>query len=104
MYIVIQLQGHQYIIKQGDTITVDKIDWDVSKEAMVVMAFQEDGKTVYVGRPFLDTIHIDFEIQDQIKWDKMHITKFHRKNRYERRIWFRPQKTILTVKNITVHA
>lgn len=102
MYIVIQLQGHQYIIKEGDTINVDKIDWNVSEQATVVMAFQEDAKAVYIGRPSLDNIHVEFDIKDQIRWEKMHITKFHRKNRYERRIGFKSHNTLLTIKNITV--
>ena len=103
MYIVIQLQGHQYIVKQWDTLTVDKIDWNVSSQAKVLMAFEEDGKTVYVGRPFLDSIVIDFDITEQTRWDKMYITKIHRKNRYERRIGFRPHQTILTIKQISVN-
>jgi large subunit ribosomal protein L21 len=103
MYIVIQLQGHQYIIKQWDTITVDKIEWDVSAEAKVIMAFDETGKNVYIGRPYLENIILDFEIKTQKRWEKMHITKFHRKNRYERRIWFKSYQTVLTINNISIN-
>ena len=103
MYVVIQLQGHQYIVQEWDSLTVDKIEDSVSDATKVLMAFDEDGKKVYIGRPFLDSVRVDFDIVTQQRWEKMYVTKFHRKNRYERRIGFKPYQTVLTVKTLTVH-
>jgi ribosomal protein L21 len=36
------------------------------------------------------------------KWKKIGVLKFKRKNRYQRRIWFRPCETVLEIKKIEI--
>jgi ribosomal protein L21 len=46
MYAVIDLQGHQYIVKKGDEIVVDKIEPTSGKKKVVadkvLLAFDEE--------------------------------------------------------------
>lgn len=50
MYAVVALQGHQYIVQEGDTIVVDHIDSDEKKMSVetVLAVFTADGATVHV--------------------------------------------------------
>ncbi|HCB52111.1 TPA: 50S ribosomal protein L21 [Patescibacteria group bacterium] len=56
MYAVISLQGHQYIVTEGDTIIVDKIDAENGSEIEVkevLSIFDENGDKALVGAPYL---------------------------------------------------
>lgn len=102
MYAVVELQWHQYIIKAGDKITVDNIktqDSDTFVCDKVLLSFDADGNDVNVWAPYLKS-NVTFKILNNKKWDKIRVTKFHRKNRYERNLWFRPHQTVLEVVDI----
>lgn len=102
MYAVVQLQGHQYIVSEGDVITVDKIDTDKKTHNTdeVLAVFSEDGKDVTVGTPHVKGATVTFSVQEHKKGDKLHVYKFKNKNRYSRKIGFRPHQTVLQVKKI----
>ena len=104
MYAVIQLKWHQYIVKEGDQIIVDNVKEDEKTTIdNVLLCFDEEWKKVIVGKPNIAKAKIDFEIIENIKWDKIRVIKFKRKNRYHRTIGFRPKQTILKIKKIQVN-
>lgn len=102
MFAVVELQWHQYIVKKGDKITVDNIV-DQSSDTItcdkVLLSFDSDGGDVSLWAPYLDK-KVTFKILENTKWDKIRVVKFHRKNRYERNLWFRAHQTILEVISI----
>ncbi len=104
MYAVIDLQGHQYIIKPGDKIVVDRLnaveegqDYEVDK---ILMVFDEEGKDVKIWKPYLDKVKVKAKVLEHTKGEKIHVIKFKNKNRYSRKIGFRPYYTILQIENI----
>ena len=101
MFVVVDLQWHQYIVKEGDKIVVDKIKTDNTEIVVdkVLMVFDENGENVEIGKPYLDK-KVVFKVIDNIKEDKITVIKFKNKNRYFRKYGFRPQKTILQVESI----
>lgn len=104
MYAVVDLQGHQYIVSQGDELIVDNLDKAEGDNLVVdgVLAiFDEAGAEVKVGTPYVNGAQVEFEVWTTQKGEKVRILKFKRKNRYSRLKWFRPLQTILTVKKIT---
>jgi ribosomal protein L21 len=51
MYAVIQLQGHQYIVQEGDTIVVDTMDLEDGKKVdvdQVLAVFDDKAEKVVV--------------------------------------------------------
>ncbi len=105
-YAIVQIQGHQYIIKQWDSITVDLVDQEEKSNLTVdtvLLAFDEKGEKVIVGTPYIPKSKVEFTITKNQQWDKMRVTKFKRKNRYQRTIGFRPQQSVLEVKKIEIH-
>lgn len=103
MFAVIELQGHQYIVRAGDEITVDKLELessDFSCDAVLLVA-EEDGSYVAVWSPYVSGSVVSFEVvNDFQKWEKTRVLKFKRKNRYQRVIGFRPHQTVLKVISI----
>ena len=106
MYAVIELQGHQYIVSKGVEIVVDKMDAEEGKNikvATVLAVFDEEGKDVSIGKPYVDGATVTVTVNTHQKGDKIHVIKFKRKNRYKRKIGFRPHQSVLTVKNIQLN-
>ena len=105
MYAVISLQWHQYIVKQWDKIVVDSMDIADGKTVdvdQILSVFDENADKVVVWKPTLKW-KVICEVLKSQKWDKITITKFKRKNRYQRTIWFRPHQTVLEIKKIDIN-
>ncbi len=106
MYAVVELKGHQYIVQEGDTITVDAVDlqeWATLSVDKVLMTFDEKGTKVTIGTPYIEKAKVECELVQHQKADKIRIIKFKRKNRYQRTIGFRAHQSLLTIKKITIN-
>lgn len=104
MYAVVEYKGHQHIIKEWDAIVVDRVDQEEGTRVTldkIVLIFDEDGKKVMVGKPYIKG-HVDAEISKQQQADKVRIIKFKIKNRYQRTQWFRAKQTVLLIKKIQI--
>lgn len=109
MYAVISLKWHQYIVKNGDKITVDKLENEDEKIDQVevteiLSVFDVDWKNVKVWKPFIKW-SVKLKILEQIKDKKMHVMNFKNKVRAGRNSkgqWFTALKTILLVENIDI--
>jgi len=102
MYAVIQLQGHQYIVQEGDQIVVDTMDLEDGTKVdvdQVLAVFDDKAEKVFVGAPILKA-NVSCEVVKFQKWEKMRVIKFKRKNRYTRTIGFRPHQTVLEIKKV----
>ena len=99
---VIQTGGKQYLVKEGETLRVEKLEaaeGDVlNLEALLVM--DEDGKNVKVGSPVVKGAAVAAKVTGAGKRDKVIIIKFHAKTRYKRRAGHRQPFTAITVQNI----
>ena len=105
MYAVIEVKWHQYIVKKWDTIVVDKIEWnkwDKINIKEVLLAFNYKWEKVIVWSPYIQKAKVSAELLETKKWKKIGVLKFKRKNRYQRRIWFRPCETVLEIKKIEI--
>lgn len=103
MFAVIELQWHQYIVREDDTIVVDKLELTDSSYTAekVLLVAEEDGSNVTIWSPYIEGMGVVFDvITDFQKGEKVRVLKFKRKNRYQRIIWFRPHQTVLCVSSI----
>lgn len=102
MYVVIDFKWHQYIVKEGDKIVVDKIDAEENSDInidKVLLSFDEEGKDVKLWTPYLKA-NVVAKVVEHTKGEKIHVFKFKNKNRYSRKIWFRPKYTVLQIQKI----
>lgn len=103
MYAVIELKGHQYIVKEGDKLVVDNVSVDAGKKfdcEDVLLVFSEDEKQVKLGTPFVKGAKVTCEVAETKKGEKVNVLKFRRKTRYQRNLWFRPLQSTLEIKKI----
>lgn len=103
MYAVIETKWHQYIVSEGDKIVVDKLEWkkwDKINLDTVLSVFEEKWDKVAIWKPYVKSAKVVLQIIETKKWEKISVLKFRRKNRYKRKIGFRPIQTILEVKKI----
>lgn len=108
MYAVIELQWHQYIVQKGVEISVDRLDIaDNAKKyeaKKILCVFDDKGKDVKIGAPVVDGVKVVFDlVTPRMKEKKIRVLKFKNKNRYQKVIWFRAQKTVLKVKDIQIN-
>lgn len=97
---VVKTGGKQYIVREGDLLTVDRIDAKekaVELEALAV--FSEDGSEVEVGAPAL-TKKIKAEVVTEGKGEKIRVAKFKSKVRYRKVRGFRPSLTTIKIGKI----
>lgn len=101
-YAIIRTGGKQYRVKQGDVIAVDKLP--VVKEAITtfndVLLLVSDGQ-VLIGTPVLSGAAVKAKVLDQIKGDKIRVSKFKSKVRYRRVTGFRPLLTRVRIEDIS---
>ena len=98
---VIKSGGKQYLVKENDIITVDKIDLPEKEKLNLetLAVFDEEGQFLKLGMPTLEK-QVEAEILSHVKGDKIRVAKFKAKVRYRRVKGFRPQLTKLKIVKI----
>jgi large subunit ribosomal protein L21 len=99
---VIATGGKQYLVKEGDTLRIEKLEaapGDVlTLDALLVM--DEDGKAVKIGAPTVKGATVSAKVIGNGKADKVVIIKFHAKTRYKRKAGHRQPFTEVKIEGI----
>src|SRR3989339_1734842 len=108
-YADVKTGGKQYLVKEGDLITVDKLTPLTVKTSAVekkevieletLAVFDIEGKTFELGTPFL-TKKVKAEVIVTGKGEKIRVARFKAKVRYRKVRGFRPQLTTLKITKI----
>jgi large subunit ribosomal protein L21 len=92
MFAVIETGGKQYLIRTGQTLTIEKITGeegsDVTFDKVLLLA-KDDGSDVQIGKPYLEGVSISATIEKHARDRKIRVVKFKRKIRYKRVIGHR---------------
>jgi len=84
-YAIIQLQGKQFQVSEGDQITVDRLDkaegdkFTVNDVLLVV-----DGDKRKIGQPIVKGAKVECELVSNNKGDKLRVAKYKAKSRYRK--------------------
>lgn len=103
MFAVIDLAGHQYKVKKGDKLFLNRLEEkEGSKFSVenVLMTFSEDGKTVNVGKPNVAGAKVELKVLEHKKGDKVRVYKMKAKKRYRRNKGFRPSLSVVEVVSV----
>ena len=102
MLAVIQTGGKQYLVKEGDTLKVEKLEASqgdsLSFDALMVM--NEDGTGAKVGAPTVSGAKVTASVSGVGRHDKVTIIKYHPKTRYKRKAGHRQHFTAIKVEKI----
>ncbi|MEN8253416.1 MAG: 50S ribosomal protein L21 [Patescibacteria group bacterium] len=97
-YAIIQIQGKQEIVSQGDKIVVDHLDKKEGDELKVsdVLLYVDDKKTK-IGTPTVDRATVALKVLSHAKAKKIRVAKFKAKSRYRKTKGHRQLQTNLEV-------
>ena len=101
-FAVIKTGGKQYLVAEGDLISVEKLE--TPKESVVlseVLLFC-DSKGLVLGKPYVANAKVNAKVVDNFKGKKIRVVKFKSKSRYTRTRGHRHIKTKILIEKISV--
>ncbi|MFA6814011.1 MAG: 50S ribosomal protein L21 [Patescibacteria group bacterium] len=84
-YAIIQLQGKQFQVSEGDQITVDRLDKDEGDKfsiSDVLLLVDEDKRKI--GQPIVKGAKVECEVLSNNKGKKIRVAKYKAKSRYRK--------------------
>lgn len=101
MIAVIKTGGKQYVVKEGDVLTVEKLDAETGAKVSfeVLLMAEADGSKLNVGSPVLSQT-IDGEVVSHGRAKKIEVVKYKAKSRYRRRVGHRQPFTKVKIQKI----
>lgn len=103
MFAIVEIGGKQYLVKESDSIRVEKIKGDIGSDFVIenVLFIKNDGK-ILVGTPYVKDAKVHCKITNQIREKKIKVFFYHAKTTHKRMLGHRQPKTILKVEKIEV--
>lgn len=102
MLAIIKTGGKQYVVREGDTLDVEKIDQESGSldfDAMLVS--DEKGADVKVGTPTVSGAKVTASIMEHGKAKKVSVIKYKPKVRYRRNVGHRQPFTKIKIEKIS---
>ena len=102
MYAVIVTGGKQYRVKEGDVLSVEKLNIDPGRKAQFDRVLLiEDGDDIQVGTPVLDNAMVLALVLENYKDEKVLVFKKKRRKQYRRTRGHRQPLTKIRIVRIT---
>jgi large subunit ribosomal protein L21 len=105
MYAIIEEGSHQFRIREGDRIRVDRRDGKAGDELVfpkVLLITAEDGSPI-IGAPTVDGAQVTGKIVNQFRAKKIIIQKFRRRKNVRRKNGHRQPFTVVKITALTRH-
>lgn len=103
MYAVIVTGGKQYRVKEGDVLSIEKLNIEPGRKAQFDRVLLiEDGDDIRVGTPFLDNAMVLALVLENYKDEKVLVFKKKRRKQYRRTRGHRQPLTKIRIARITV--
>jgi large subunit ribosomal protein L21 len=102
MYAIIEEGSHQFRVREGDRIRVDRRDGNLGDELVfpkVLLISGEDG-TATIGHPIVDGARVTGRIVNQFRSKKIIIQKFRRRKNVRRKNGHRQPFTMVQITNL----
>lgn len=103
-YAVIQFQGKQYRVQEGDEFQVDRLEEQSGSNIKTdqVLLLQDDDST-HIGQPLVEGAQVTLEVLSEEKGDKIRVATFKAKSRQRKVRGFRPLLSKVRVQTITLN-
>ena len=103
MHAVIATGGKQYLISEGDTIKIEKVDGKEGDNIQLdqVLMIENDGKYEF-GQPLIENVTVECKILKQGKAKKIIVLKFKPKKKYSKKTGHRQAFTEIKVEKINI--
>jgi large subunit ribosomal protein L21 len=101
MEAIIKTGGHQYRVKEGDTIKVQKIEGEKgTKVKFEEVLLLKDGEKVVVGSPKVENAYVEGTIKEQGREKKIIVFFYRHKTRNKKKQGHRQPYTLVTIEKI----
>lgn len=102
MQAVVQIGASQYLVTPGQELSVDLMSQDQGQLNLGQVLLVIDGASVRVGQPFIPDFQVTATVIGPVKGEKIRVSKFKAKSRYDKTIGFRPQYTKIKIDSIAL--
>ncbi len=101
MFAIIKTGGKQYSVREGDTLTVEKLEHKGSSLVFDQVLLTDDGKTTKIGRPFVSGAKVEARVIEDGKGDKKIVFRYKAKTRRRKKKGHRQPYTKVQITKIT---
>ncbi|CAL4322279.1 50S ribosomal protein L21 [Buchnera aphidicola (Periphyllus testudinaceus)] len=103
MYAVFVNGGKQYKVKIGQTLKIEKINYNIGKTIKFnnVLLIKKE-KKIFFGTPILKNTYIKAKIFSHGREKKINIIKFNRRKHYKKKQGHRQNYTSIKIKQIKI--
>ena len=102
MYAVVRISGSQFVVREGGTVTVPRLEADPGATVKLEeVLFLRDAKQALVGQPLVPDSFVEAEVIDHPRAKKVTVYKFRRREKYRRKLGHRQLQTRLRIKKIS---
>lgn len=102
MFAIIKTGGKQYIVREGETITIEKLATEPggTVEFEVLLRAEEDGSKVDVGTPLVSGAKVQGQILEHGRAKKISVVHYKPKVRYKKRVGHRQPFTKVKITKV----
>lgn len=101
MFAVIKTGGKQYVVKEGDVLSVEKLNAEAGQKLLFdQVLLLEDGEQTLIGTPILEKAVVKAEVVKNYKNDKILVFKKKRRKQYRRTRGHRQPLTEIRIEKI----
>jgi large subunit ribosomal protein L21 len=102
MYYLIEIQGKQYKVKQGDTIVVDNLNKKSGEKITIdkVLAVIGQNEAIF-GTPYVSGKKVEAIVEETFKGEKVVVFKYRHKVNWRRKYGFRPILTRIKITSLS---
>lgn len=101
---VIETGGKQYLVAEGDVVTIEKLLGEAKKDDSVSfdkVLLVEDGSSMLIGAPYLDKAKVSATITEEGRAKKILVVKYKAKSRYHKKRGHRQPYTKVKIDKIS---
>jgi len=100
MYAIVKVTGCQYLVKEGDVVTVPHLESEPGTMVPLDVLFLRTDDKAVVGSPTVPGAKVEAEVVDHVRAGKITIYKFIRRENYRRKKGHRQQMTRVKIARI----
>ncbi len=103
MHAVIETNGKQFRVAQGDKLVLDQLDADVGAELTIekVLLVEKDGGETVVGKPYVNGAKVTLKVVEEMRGPKILIWKHRRRKNSRKRQGHRADQSRVEVTAIS---
>jgi large subunit ribosomal protein L21 len=102
MFAIVRTGGKQYLVKEGDSLRVEKLNIDegAKYEPEVLLVADEAATAVKIGEPLVAGAKVSATVVKHDRADKVSVVKYKPKVRYKRNVGHRQPFTTVKIESI----